>query len=93
MRQAFKTKQFRTMLSYFLLAIAVIVAYKIILEIDIVFNFIKRFVSIISPFISGFLVAYVLNIPCSGIQKLLAKSNNTFISKRRKLMEISFSPD
>jgi len=88
LKQTFKTKQFRRILSYFLLAIAVIVSYKIIFEIGVVFNFIKRFVSIISPFISGFLIAYVLNIPCSGIQKLLAKSNNTFISKRRKTLSI-----
>lgn len=88
MKESYTSKQFRSMLSYFLLAIAVIAAYKVILEIDIVFHSIERFFNIISPFISGFLVAYVLNIPCDGVQRLLAKSNHQFVRKREKMLSV-----
>lgn len=88
MKQVFNTKQSRTLISYFLLAIAVIIAYKVIQEIDIFFSFIARFFSIISPFISGFILAYILNIPCDGIQKLLKKTGNSFICRRKKMFGI-----
>jgi len=58
------------------------------LEVNTIFEFIKRFLSIISPFFQGFLIAYVLNIPCGGMQKLLAKTKNSFLIKRKKLISI-----
>jgi len=41
-----------------------------------------------SPFFYGFLLAYILNIPCGSIGKLVAKSKNRFIVKRQKLLSI-----
>lgn len=88
MMQKFKNERFKTLISYFWLAVAIIAAYKTILEIDVVFNFMRRLFGIISPFISGFILAYILNIPCGGIQKLLTKTKNTFIDKNKKVLSI-----
>jgi len=41
-----------------------------------------------SPFFYGFLLAYILNIPCSSLGQLIAKSKNKFIIKRQKLLSI-----
>lgn len=76
------------MLSIFLLAIAIIGAYKIILGIDGIFLLIKQFFGIISPFIYGFILAYVLNIPCNGIQRLIQRTGKPFLQKRRKTLSI-----
>ena len=89
MKQVLKTKQFQRMLRYFLLAVAVIAAYKIILEIDVIFNLLKQFLRIASPFLWGFVLAYVLSIPCSGLQKLFAKIK--FLQKKSKLLAIFFT--
>ena len=88
MKQTFQTKRFKTLLSYFLLALAIIAAYKMIMEISFAFTFAGRMLSIISPFIYGFIMAYILNIPCGGIQKLLRKSKSVFIYRRRKSLSI-----
>ena len=43
---------------------------------------------VISPFFYGFLLAYILNIPCSSLRKCFAKSRNKFIVKRQRLLSI-----
>lgn len=88
MKQPFNTKQFKKLFSYFLLAVVVIIAYKLILEIDILFNAIGWLLGTIAPFFYGFLLAFVLNIPCEGIRKLLGKSKISFIVKRKKALSI-----
>lgn len=88
MKSPLSNKQFKIMLSYFLLAIMVIVAYKFIMEINIFLNSIKWLLNVVSPFIMGFLLAYVLNIPCSSIQRLLIKSKYDLIRKGRKIISI-----
>ena len=88
MNKAFESRRFRSLLSYFLLGVAIIVAYKIIQEVNYIFDFLNRILSIISPFISGFLMAYILNIPCGGMQKLLSKSNNTYVKRSSKVLSI-----
>ncbi len=88
MKSPFQDRQLKTVSSYFLLAVAVIIAYKFIMEINIFLGAIQSFLSIISPFFFGFIIAYVLNIPCGGIQKLLKKSNNKFVSDKRNVLSI-----
>lgn len=88
MKSPFYNQKFSTMISYFLLAIAVIVAYKFIMSIDVFFSSINWFLGVISPFIVGLAVAYVLNIPCGGIRKFLSKSKNKFIYDKRKILSI-----
>lgn len=88
MKSPFHDKQFKTVLSYFLLAVAVIIAYKFIMGIDVFLSLIKRFLDIISPFIIGFLIAYILNIPCGGIQRLLKRSKNKFIYNKSRMLSV-----
>ena len=88
MSNPFKTKLIKSIFPYFLLAVFVIAAYKIIDELHIFVGFFKFIGNIITPFFYGFILAYILNIPCSGIQRLLGKSNNKFIMKRKKAMSI-----
>lgn len=88
MKSPLQNKQFKNLLSYFLLAVAIIIVYKFIMAIDIFWGFVSWFLKIISPFILGFVIAYVLNIPCEGIQKLCEKSNNKFLAKKRKTISI-----
>ena len=76
------------MLPYLSLAIAIIVAYRVIGEFDNFLALIGQMWGIVTPFFHGFLLAYVLNLPCSGIQKLAGKSSFTFVRKRKKAIGI-----
>lgn len=89
-KSPFHDSRFKNLLSYFLLAVAVIMAYKFITDINTFITLIKRFLNIVSPFMIGFLIAYVLNIPCGGIQRLLKNSQNKFIYNKSKLFSILF---
>ena len=81
-------KKLKTLFPYFLLAVAIIVVYKVINELSFFFDAVVWIWTVISPFFFGFLVAYVMNIPCVGIQVLLEKSKIKFICKRKKALSI-----
>ena len=77
-------EKFKSLMPYLLLALIIIAAYRVSGELGVFFDFIRWAWGVISPFFYGFLLAYVINLPCSSIQRLLAKSNNGFIVKRRR---------
>jgi len=84
----FKSKKLQSLIPYFLLALAIVGAYKAISEIGFFTDIVVRIWGIITPFFYGFMLAYVLSIPCSGIQKLLAKTKIGFLVTRKKAMGI-----
>lgn len=49
----------------------------------------KSAAKIFAPFFYGFLLAYVLNIPCNGISRLLARTKIPFLQKHKKGISIS----
>lgn len=69
---------------YFLLAIAIIVVYKFFDNFTAIGEVIKNFFNIIAPFLTGALIAYLLYIPASRIEKLLKKSKRKFIKKKAR---------
>jgi len=71
------------LLPYFLLAVAVIIAFQVITNLGFVLGIIRRIWGIITPFFYGFLLAYIVNIPFSGIKRLLGKARWKFIKKRK----------
>ena len=79
----FKSELFRRMFPYFLLALLIIIAYKAINELSFFLDIIGRIWGIITPFFYGFILAYLINIPCGAIQRWLGKSKIKFISKRK----------
>jgi len=74
---------FKALLPYFLLAVAVIIAFQVITNLGFVLGIIRRIWGIITPFFYGFLLAYIINIPFGGIKRLLGKARWKFIKKRR----------
>jgi predicted PurR-regulated permease PerM len=84
MGKFFKSRMMMGMVPYFILALAVIIAWHIIGEWEIFAGGLSRFWGIITPFMHGLIVAYILNMPCSAIQNLLESFNKPFITKRSR---------
>ncbi|MCL2068947.1 MAG: AI-2E family transporter [Oscillospiraceae bacterium] len=84
MRRFLRSVDPRTLMPYFLLAVAVILAYKAMDHVPEALAFLSRVWSIITPFFYGFLMAYILNIPCCALQRLYNKTGINFIRKHRK---------
>ena len=88
MTNKFRSKTFKTLFPYFLLALAIIGAFQVISNLNLFLDTIGYAWGIITPFFYGFLLAYILNIPQSSIQKLLEKTKVSFIIKRKKVLSI-----
>ena len=76
----------KPLLPYFLLIVALFVAYRLVSEIEALAGAVGVLWRIVTPFFYGFLLAYVVNIPRSGIQRLLQKSRWGFIVRKRRLL-------
>ena len=69
---------------WFLLGLSIIVVYKILDNFSAIGNAISDFFNIIAPFLAGTLLAYLIYIPASRIEKMLSRSK-VFRKKSRGL--------
>ena len=76
---------------WFLFAVSVIVIYKLLDNFVAITDVIKGFISVIAPFLSGLLIAYILYIPASKIEKGLKKSKNKLIKKNARKLGVLFA--
>lgn len=67
----------------FVFLMLVIIGYRVVSNYQEIFAIIKGFVNVLSPFILGFALAYLLNGAQERIKKLLAKTKNKFIIKNK----------
>lgn len=65
----------------FVFCVAVIAVYKTFDNFSNILKGIGTVLSAFSPFITGFVIAYLLNIPANKIQLLLCKSKNKYLKK------------
>ena len=73
---------------YFLLGVAIIAVYKFFDNFTAIGDVIGNFLDIISPFIVGTLLAYLLYIPASRIEKLFTKSKRKFLKKKSRGLSV-----
>ena len=66
------------------LGTVLIIIYKAIDSIGYIGNFVCNFISVISPFLAGLLIAYLLYIPEHKIEKAYQKSRKKFIRKNAR---------
>ncbi|MHC5267683.1 AI-2E family transporter [Enterococcus sp. LJL98] len=67
----------------FVFLMLVIIGYRLVSNYQAIFTSIKSFIKVLSPFIMGFALAYLLNGAQGRIKSLLGKTKNTFIQKNK----------
>lgn len=77
-------KNFSKWMYWFVLAVAIILVYKFLDNFTSIGIAINNFFSIIAPFLIGTLIAYLLYIPASRIEKIFTKSKKKFFKKRAR---------
>lgn len=77
-------KNFSKWMYWFLFAVCIIIVYNILGNFVQVTSAIGKFFGIISPFLMGMLIAYILYIPASGIEKKLRKSKLKVVAKKAR---------
>ena len=80
-----KHKQLSMWIAAFIFVAAVLIFKETLSNLSIIFGAIGSFFEIISPFIAGFIIAFILYVPCNKIEKLLKKSKKpNFFSKHAR---------
>ncbi len=73
---------------WFILAVAIILVYKFLDNFAEISTAINNFLGIITPFLIGTLLAYLLYIPALRIERKIEKSKNKFIRKRARGLSV-----
>ncbi len=71
-------------LYWFLLGVAIIVVYKALDNFGDVMGVVTKFFEIITPFLVGIFISYLLYMPCKKIEESYAKSKLKWIAKRSR---------
>lgn len=77
-------KELKKYIGLFILAVAVIAVYKTFDNFSIIISWTGQLLHLLTPFVIGFCIAYVLFIPCRKLEKLLQKTNIKFFIKSRR---------
>lgn len=81
-------KKFSKWMYYFLLAVAIIIVYKFFDNFTAIGETIGNFLGVIKPFFAGALLAYLLYIPASRIEKKLTKSKRKFLKHKSRGLSV-----
>ena len=73
----------------FILAVSIMIAYKIIMGESNVFTIVKEFLIVLKPVFFAMIIAYILYIPAKRIEVLFAGLKNKFISSKAKGISIA----
>ena len=88
MKNPFIIRKIKSLIPYFLLALAIIAAFQIMNHLGAFSAGIQQVWNIVTPFFYGALLAYIIHIPADAIGRLLAKSKVEFIAKKKKMLSI-----
>ncbi len=80
-----KHKKLSTWITAFFFLAAVIVFRELLTSLPIIWSWIKTLLSIMSPFIIGFVIAFILYVPCIKLERLLKKAKEkSFFNKHAR---------
>ncbi len=80
-----KHKQLSMWIAAFIFVSCVLIFKEIIAKMPEIFSALGSFLTILSPFIAGFIIAFILYVPCNKIEKLLKRSKKAnFFSKHAR---------
>lgn len=74
--------------SWLLIAITVVVIYKLLDNFSSVQQWFGTFIRILKPFLIGLLISYILFIPCRKLENLFKKVKPKFIAKRARELSV-----
>jgi len=83
-----KYEKYTKWIIIFVLGAALIAVYKTFDNITNVLSFFGNIFASLTPFIAGFIIAYILNLPSKKLEKLYLKTKSKFVKKRAKILSI-----
>lgn len=71
------------------IGIVLIVIYKLLDNFTGIATWLQNLLAILTPFVGGILIAYILYTPCSKLERGLLKSKNKFINSHARVISIT----
>lgn len=84
-----KIKEFSKYIGLFIFAVLVIAVYKTFDNISYILSYIGSLFKVLSPFLIGFVIAYVLLRPCQKIENVMLKSPYGFLRNHRRAIAVA----
>lgn len=81
-------QEFKKYFGIFSVALVLIIIYKALDNFSQVMSSIKGFLALITPFLIGIIIAYLLYVPCKKMEKALKKSKSKFYMKRARGLSV-----
>ena len=78
----------RKWLYWFFLGVAIIVVYKALDNFGDIMGVITKFFDIVTPFLVGIFISYLLYMPCKKIEETYAKSKLKFVASKCRSLSI-----
>ena len=75
-------------ISWLLIAITVVIVYKMLDNFSNVTEWFGTFFRILNPFLAGLLISYILFMPCKKIEGILEKSKLKFVKKKARGLSV-----
>ena len=88
MSRFLKSRLLRSMLPYFILGVVLLIAHRLISEITFFTGGIRNFLTVIAPFLTGAGIAYILNMPCSAIERVTARAKYGFVKRKARPISV-----
>lgn len=85
-----KSRLLRSMIPYFILGIGLLVAHRLISEFTFFTGEVQTFFGVVTPFVTGAIVAYVLDLPCAAFERLIARSNYAFLRNKARPLAVVY---
>ncbi len=73
----------------FLFITGIIIIYKTVDNFNFIFGYAGKILSALGPFISGFIIAYLLNLPIKRFRSFIEKSKSAFVKRHAKAISIT----
>ena len=83
-----KENNWKKWLYWFSFGVAIIIVFNIFNNFENLKQIIGNFFKILSPFLAGVLIAYILFLPCRGIEKRLEKSKFKLIKNKARPISV-----
>lgn len=85
-----KSENWKNWIAIFTVGVLLILVYKLLDNFTQIGEWIGTLFSILAPFLVGLLIAYLLYMPCRGIEKLLKKTKKkSFINKYARVLSVA----
>lgn len=83
-----KTGTFKNWIWWFLLITAVIVVYKATDNLGDILGFFKEITGILTPFIIGFVIAFILYAPCNKLELFIKRSKSKLLCRCARVLSL-----